>query len=313
MSETKMKISIICPIFNNSRSFPTLITEIRSQLETCSDRFEIILVDDRSSDDSWLKIGALASQNENIKGIRLSRNFGQQLAVSAGIRHASGDIIIIMDGDLQNPPEAIPKMVERIESGKDIVYTVSKVRNNWGDEITSRLFWFVMNTILKVEIIPNQLMMKAFSRKFVDLYNGYEERIRIVAGITHDIGMEYEVLEVINRKRPSGRGNYGFFKRFHLMLDVVITMTNRPLNYLINLSLFAVLISLGLGGYTLINYFLYTTVPKGYTTLIVIVSFFGSLTMLVLGIIGRYLSNIYSEVRQRPTFIVQNKLNLGEA
>jgi dolichol-phosphate mannosyltransferase len=155
--------------------------------------------------------------------------------------------------------------------------------------------------------------MKALSRKFVDLYNSYEERIRIVAGITHDIGMEYEVLEVVNRKRPLGKGNYGFFKRFHLMLDVVITMTNRPLNYLINISLFAVMMSLGLGSYTLINYFLYTTVPKGYTTIIIIVSFFGSLTMLVLGIIGRYLSNIYGEVRQRPTFIVQNKLNLGEA
>jgi dolichol-phosphate mannosyltransferase len=307
-----MKLSIICPIYNNAPSISELVEEIIQETQKCSAQWELILVDDRSTDSSWSKINEVSNKHPEIKGIRLSRNFGQQVAVSAGLRHSSGDILIVMDGDLQNPPEAISQMVKEIQNGVDIVYTTSTVRNHWKDEVTSKVFWFIMNSVLKVQIIPNQLMMKAFSRKFIKLYNSYEERIRIVAGITHDIGMDYKILQVNNRKRKAGKGNYGFFRRFHLMLDVVITMTNKPLNYLINISLFAVLTSVVLGVYTLTKYFLYPDVPPGYTTLLIFMSFFGSLTMLVLGIIGRYLSNIYSEVRQRPLFIVQNTLNFQD-
>jgi dolichol-phosphate mannosyltransferase len=159
-------------------------------------------------------------------------------------------------------------------------------------------------------MVPNQLMMKGFSRSFLHHYNAYDERVRVVAGIVQDIGMKSVAIEIENKRRASDKGNYTFFKRFHLMIDIVLAMTNRPLDYLINLSLFSVFLSLAMGTWTLVNYIRYPNVPAGYTTLIVFISFFGSMTLLVLGIIGRYVANIYVEVRNRPLFLVQKALNI---
>ncbi len=216
-----------------------------------------------------------------------------------------------MDGDLQNPPEAIADLYQKMQEdgGYDIIYCVSKIRNHWKDEMSSKLFWFLMNDVLDVGIIPNQLMMKAFNNNFLNKYNSYDESIRVVAGITHDIGMKHAVLEIENKRRTEGKGNYTFFKRFHLMLDIVMAMTNKPLNYLINISIIAVFISILVGAWNLINYLIYPDFPTGYFSLLTFIFFFGSMTLLVLGIIGRYLSNIYVEVRHRPMFFAQKTLN----
>ncbi|MDW8302563.1 MAG: glycosyltransferase, partial [Bacteroidia bacterium] len=251
-------------------------------------------------------------EDKRVKGIKLSRNFGQQIAMSAGMRYALGEYTIIMDCDLQNPPEVIPEIIARLQANVDIVYTVSDVRNNFTDEYSSKLFWFLMNEVLNVNIIPNQLMMKGFSRRFLNIYNTYDERVRVVAGITHDIGMHYEVLQIKNKKRLQGKGNYSFLKRFHLMLDIILAMTNKPLEYLINVSILALFLIMCVGLWNLINYLLNPNIPPGYTTLLIVTAFFGSLTLLVLGIIGRYLANIYVEIRQRPLFIVNKVLNLNQ-
>jgi dolichol-phosphate mannosyltransferase len=159
-------------------------------------------------------------------------------------------------------------------------------------------------------MIPNQLMMKGFNQKFLSAYNSYSERIRIVAGITHDIGMQEIVLFIKNERRKTGLGNYNFFKRLNLMIDIILATSSRPLDLLINASLLSLFLSFLIACNTIISYLLYPDVPAGYATLVTLITFFGSMTMLILGIIGRYLSNIYIEVRQRPLFIVQDKINL---
>ena len=307
-----MKLSIVCTVYKSESIINELVERISVEALKISPEFEIVLVDDASPDNSWYTIENICSKNSFVKGVKLSRNFGQQIAISAGMRYAKGDIVIIMDGDLQNPPSAIPLLVTKINEGNDIVYTTSKIRNHWHDELSSSLFWFIMNSILKVGIIPNQLMMKAFNRNFLTIYNGYDERIRVVAGITHDIGMIHAIVEVENKRRTSGKGNYGFFKRFHLMLDIIMAMTNQPLNYLINFSIVALFISITVGAWSLFNYIKYPNVPPGYTSLLVFISFFGSLTLLLLGIIGRYLSNIYMEVRHRPMFTIKKSINIKD-
>lgn len=304
-----IEISIVGPVFNGRDTVSEFVKEIRQELLKFGESFEIILVDDGCKRGSWQVIEEECKKDSKVKGVRLSRNFGQQIAVSAGLSFARGSKVVVLDADLQNPISAIPEILEKLESGEDIVYTVSKVRNNWIDECTSGLFWFMVNGLLGANMIPNQLMMKGFSRRFLSVYNEYHERVRVVAGITADIGMQSAVLEVQNDRRKSGGGNYSFFKRFNLMLDIVLAITSRPLNILINISLLALIGSLGLGLYTIINYLRYPDVPPGYATIISLITFFGSMTLLVLGIIGRYLSNIYIEVRQRPLFILQEKIN----
>jgi polyisoprenyl-phosphate glycosyltransferase len=305
-----MKLSIVTTIYRGATVVETLVSQLAAAASSLTADYEIIMVDDNSPDNSWQVIKQVCSQNTKAKAIKLSRNFGQQIAISAGMRQATGNYVVIMDGDLQNPPEAIPLIIAKLEAGYDMVYTTSTVRNHWRDELSSKVFWFIMNNLFKVNMIPNQLMMKGFNRKFLDTYNLYDERVRVVAGITHDIGMKHIHISIENKRRTEGKGNYGFLKRFHLMLDIIMAMTNEPLNYLINISLIGVLLTVVVGIKTLASYIIDPHTPPGYMTLLVFISFFGCMTLLILGIIGRYLANIYVEVRQRPPFLVQEFVNL---
>jgi glycosyltransferase involved in cell wall biosynthesis len=302
------KLSVICTIYKGNSIVDDLVKHIAKTVEQLPYNFEIILVDDLSPDDSWKKIKENGMKHPFVKGIQLSRNFGQQIAMSAGIQVASGDYIVIMDGDLQNPPASIPLLLDELANGHDIVYTVSKKRNNFRQELSSKVFWYVLTKIFKVNIIKNQLMMKAMTREFAQKYNSYNEINRTVAGIINDIGMNYTVVEIENQKRHSGKSSYNFYKRFNLMIDMMLNMTNAPLNIIINLSLFTLFFTVIIAIYHLIMFFFYA-VPAGFTSIILSVFFFGSLTLLILGIIGRYLSNIYTEVKNRPLFFIQKKVN----
>jgi glycosyltransferase involved in cell wall biosynthesis len=303
-------LTIVGPVYKGQETVPFFVEETRKVLESLDLSYEIILVDDGCPNGSWKAIQEECMKHPSVRGVRLSRNFGQQIAVSAGLSLATGTRIIAMDADLQNPSNAIPAILEKLDNGIDIVYTVSRTRNNWTDELTSYLFWFIINRVLGVKMIPNQLMMKGFNRKFLDVFNRYTERVRVVAGITHDIGMQSTILEVNNQRRNSGKGNYNFFQRFNLMVDIVLAITPRPLNFIIHFSILSLIASSFIGAYTIAIYFFYPDVPPGYPTLIALITFFGSMTLLVLGIIGRYLSSIYTEVRERPLFTIQRKLNI---
>ena len=215
---------------------------------------------------------------------------------------------MIMDGDLQNPPSAIPLLVAKLNEGNDLVYTISNTRNNFKNELTSRFFWYVITKVFNVVIVKNQLMMKGMTKDFVADYARYGEISRTVSGIVNDMGMKHTTIEIENQKRHSGRSNYSFYKRYNLMIDIILNMTNAPLNIIINISLFTLFITVLLSLYHVVMFFI-SDIQAGFTSIILSVFFFGSLTLLVLGIIGRYLSNIYTEVKNRPLFLVQEKFN----
>lgn len=306
------KISIVTTVYRGKEVITPLIKRIESSLADFSN-YEIILVDDHCPEKSWRVIEEHAKSNSKIKGVKLSRNFGQQIAMSAGMRFASGDRIILLDGDLQNPPENIPTILAKLEEGFDLVYTTSKTRNNWKDEITSKLFWFFIRDVLKIDMIKNQLMMKGLSKRILDHYNSYNEHIRIVAGIVYDIGLNSTSIEIVNERRTTGKSNYNFMKRLNLMIDIVLTLSTKPLSYLINFSFLSLFLTAILGGWNIFSHFVYPdNQPPGYMTLLLAICFFGSATLFVLGIIGKYLSNIYQEVRRRPLFIVENTANLSQ-
>jgi dolichol-phosphate mannosyltransferase len=306
MTVTTPELSIVVPVYRGRDLVGPLTAEIEEELARSDISYEIVLVDDGCPAGSWGAIVEMASTNSHIRGVRLSRNFGQQIAVSAGIAEARGERLVVMDCDLQNPPSAIPTIVARLRDGHDIVYTVSKTRNNGRDALTSRLFWFAMTTVFRVNIVPHQLMMRGMSRRFADIFVDYPEHTRTVAGISNDIGLKADVLEVENRTRASGKSSYNFLRRFNLMLHFVINMTDAPLNVIIYISLLVLMITMMASLVYLFNA-LFASVVSGFTTLILAIFFFGSLTTLILGIIGLYLANIYREVRRRPLFHVQER------
>ena len=296
-------------VYNDADIVPILVDSIIKNIPSGIDKYEIILVNDCSRDHSEKIIKAECEKNKNVKGISLSRNFGQHIAMSAGIENSSGDFVVIMDGDMQNPPSAIPIMFEKITEGYDIVYAVSKKRNGVLDAFTSYLFWALLTKVFSMNVVKHQLMLKIMTREFVDRLNKYGETNRTIDGLVADISSNYTTIPIENQKRASGHSNYNFFKRANLTLDMVISLGAAPLNFLIYLGFFIFLGTIAVSIYNLYEFF-FDVVPSGYTSTQLGVFFFGSLTVLILGIIGRYLANIYSEVRQRPLYHIKKTYNM---
>lgn len=302
-------LSIVATVYNDAEIVPLLVAEIIKNIPAEIQKYEIILVNDYSRDNSEEAIIAECKKNTSVKGISLNRNFGQQIAMSAGMQHASGDLVVIMDGDLQNPPSAIPILINKVQEGYDIVYTASKKRNGIIDAFTSYIFWALLTKIFKMNVVKHQLMLKIMTKEFIQKFNKYGENTRTIDAIVADISSNYTVLPVENQKRKYGRSNYNFFKRANITLDMIISLSSAPLNFMIYLGLFIFLATI-IGVIYYIGIYLFDTVPPGYTSMQLSIFFFGGLTILVLGIIGRYLSGIYAEVRRRPLFHIKKTYNL---
>lgn len=304
-----LELSIVATVYNSAGIVAPLVGQISEAVASLGVSYEIILVEDGSSDDSAFALEQQSMLNHRVKSVLLSRNFGQQIAMSAGIHHATGRLVLIMDGDLQNPPEAIIELYQKINEGYDIVYTTSPNKNNNMDSLTSWLFWKFLKSIMKIDIAESQLMMRIMTDRVAAYYREYPEKIRTVAAITHDIGMRRAIIPVQNRRRGQGRSNYNTSKRFNLAIDVILDFSNRPLNYVFYLG-FGILILTGIATiYYLYAYLTRSTLP-GFTSLVLLIMLFGSINLISVGIMARYMANIYTEVKRRPLYFIRKTFNI---
>jgi dolichol-phosphate mannosyltransferase len=303
------ELSIVATIFNSARIVEPLVSQIIATVESLGLSYEIILVDDGSSDDSAQVLEQQSELDERIKSIILSRNFGQQIAMSAGIHHATGQFVVIMDGDLQNPPAAISDLFGKIKEGYDIVYTNSPRRNSKVDGLTSWLFWNFLKTVMKIDIVESQLMMRMMTARVAQYYKKYPEKIRTVTAITHDIGMRWTVVPIENSRRTDGKSNYNTSKRFSLAIDVILDFSNHPLNLLFYFGLIILMLTLIGMIYYVYIYLTGDTLP-GFTSLILLIMLFGSVNLIAVGILARYMANIYTEVKRRPLYFVRKTANI---
>lgn len=308
-TSTNPELSVVATIYNGESVIPSLIQRIIKAVSVMDISFDIVLVDDGSTDNSAFVLESEALANTNVRVLMLSRNFGQQVAMSAGLTYATGKHVLVMDGDLQNPPEAIPNLYAKALEGYDIVYTASRGRNNRTDQLTSWLFWKFLNQIANIEVVRNQLMMRVMSARVVEHYKRYPERIRTVSAISQDIGMKTAVVEVKNEKRLAGKSNYNTLKRLNLAIDVILDFSNHPLNVLFYIGL-TIMFATGLLTLAYLYLYLAHDVMPGFTTITLLIMFFGSCNLITLGLIARYIANIYTEVKQRPLFIVRQSFNM---
>lgn len=306
------ELSIVATVYNSSNIVESLVSQISSVLATLQVSYEIILVDDGSRDDSAYVMETQSGLDPRIKSIVLSRNFGQQIAMSAGIHHATGRFVLIMDGDLQNPPEAIPVLFRKIKEGYDIVYTTSPKKNNVIDSLTSWLFWKFLKVVMNVNVAESQLMMRMMTSRVAQYYREYPEKIRTVAAITHDIGMKRTIIPVENRKRQQGKSNYNMRRRISLAIDVILDFSNQPLNFVFYLGIIVLMMTGGAIIYYLYAYMTMTLIP-GFTSLILLVMLFGSINLISVGILARYMANIYTEVKRRPLYFVRRTINIEQS
>jgi dolichol-phosphate mannosyltransferase len=274
---------------------------------------ELILVDDGSTDNSFEKIKSLALKYNYIKGIKLSRNFGHQIAVRTGLKYAKGDYIAIIDDDLQDPPELIQHFINVSSKGYDVVYGVRKKRKEHIiKKISYYMFYRLLNKISKINIPLDTGDFCLMNKQVVEKMLLFNEKNIYLRGIRAWIGFKQIGIEYERNAREIGKSGYSFKKLLKIAKDGIFSFSNLPLRLITFLGQFGLLLAIIYTLYILYS-LTYNNIPvKGFSTITILISIFSSLILICLGIIGEYISRIYDEVKQRPHSIISTKLRIDE-
>jgi glycosyltransferase involved in cell wall biosynthesis len=300
------EFSIVIPVYNEEDNIRELSARLFSVMKTLGTH-EIILVDDGSRDGSWQLIKELHGQDKRVKGISFSRNFGHHIAITAGLDLAEGKTVVLMDGDLQDPPEEIPKLWDRMREGYDLVYGIRKEKkDSLAKRLTSWLFWWFINRLAGIEIPRNQTLLRMFDRKVLEALKSMRERARFVHGMIAWTGFRVCLQEVEHAPRTKGVSKYNVVKLFRLAFNAVTSFSTVPLRLATYLGILSSGIGLFYAFYFLYKKIFYGIPVLGYASIIVAVLFVGGIQLLILGIIGEYLGRVYQEVQKRPLYIVKD-------
>jgi glycosyltransferase involved in cell wall biosynthesis len=304
-------ISVVIPVYNNASTVEELARRIDAAL--LPSPYEAIFVDDGSSDDSLERLKRIAAGNPSAKVISLARNFGQHPAISAGFEHAKGDVVVLMDADLQDRPEDIPRVVAKLRDDIDIVYTC-KVRaaEDLAVRISSALYHYVFARITRSPRFAEIGTFRAFSRKFLSALLLYRERNVLYGPLMVYMGFKSAIVEVVRERRPMGGSGYTFGKRLALAINSLVSYTDIPhrLSIYVGLALFAGSVLYGTA--VLVQYLtLGRSLPAGSTLILLMLTLMLGSLMISLGIIGSYVFRVYQEVLQRPRYLIAEKVNLA--
>ncbi|MEM1441921.1 MAG: glycosyltransferase family 2 protein [Verrucomicrobiota bacterium] len=298
-------ISIVTPFYNESEAIESYFKALSSILEDRN--HEIICVDDGSRDDSLKKLVEQSESDNRVVVVELSRNFGKEAALSAGLQQAAGDCVIILDADLQDPPELIPEMIDLWVKGADMVLAKRSDRKSDTKlkQFTANSFYKIYNYFAEVPIPENVGDFRLMDRSVLDAVNGMPERNRFMKGILSWPGFVTETVEYERPERLEGTTKWNYPKLFQLSLDGIIAFSNLPLKLAILLGLTASVSAISYAVYTFVKTLILGIDVPGYASLLVVTLTLGGLILICLGIIGEYLSRIYVEVKGRPLFLVR--------
>ncbi|MGE4432098.1 MAG: glycosyltransferase family 2 protein [Sphingobium sp.] len=299
-------ISVVIPCFNEESNLETLVSRVKAVCtSTVSDSYEIILVNDGSRDRSWPFIAQLADTSSHIVGVNLARNYGHQLALSAGLQICRGDIVMVMDADLQDPPELLPDFLAKMAEGYDVVYgqRISRAGETMFKRASAGLFYRVLQRLVDVEVPRDTGDFRVMSRRIVDHLNAMPERYRFVRGMVSWIGFNQVALPYERKARFSGQSNYPLTKMIAFALDAVTSFSTLPLRFTAHLGLIAGAMGLVTLAWVFISYLMGNALT-GWTSIAGLVLIMGSLQLLMLGIFGEYLGRMYMESKHRPLFII---------
>jgi dolichol-phosphate mannosyltransferase len=310
-----MLVSVVVPCYNEEQVIAETNRQLVAALRALAAAdFEIVYVDDGSSDATVDRLREIQQVDQRVRVVRLSRNFGHQLAVSAGLEHAAGDAVVIIDADLQDPPDVIPEMVARWRDGYHVVYGMRTDRPGetafklW----TAKLFYRFINRLSKVQIPLDVGDFRLLDRQVVDVLLGMPERDRFLRGMVSWIGFRQVAVMYARAERHAGASKYPLFKMLQFAADGVLSFSLTPLR----LALWVGFLSIGLAFagilYALIVRFYTKDFVRGWTSIFTAVLFIGGAQLITLGIIGEYIGRIYAEVKRRPLYVVEERLGFDE-
>ena len=308
-----MKISIVSPVYNAEKIIIELVNRISEEIILTTKDYEIILIDDYSSDNSWETIKSIAKVNPNVKAIKLSRNFGQHMAIKAGLELAKGECCVVMDCDLQDDPKYITNLIEKWEEGFDVVYTQKSNRNHsWFKNITARGFNVIFNWLAENKKVNSLRQVGSFSlisKKVVDAFNSYNDYQFHYLMVLRWLGFKSCYIPIEHKERYEGKSSYSLKKLLRHAIVGVVYQTDKLLRMSIYMGFFFSLISIVLSIFLVINYFVSGPQP-GWTSLIVVILFSSGLILIAIGILGIYIGKTFEQTKNRPRFIIDEKINL---
>jgi dolichol-phosphate mannosyltransferase len=304
-------LSIVVPCFNEEQNLEHLYNALVSVLKNISHSYEIIFADDGSRDHTFEVVKKLAASDSHVCGVSLSRNFGHQVAIMAGMKHSKGDIVVMMDADLQHPPEVIPQLIAEYEKGFDIVNTRRLATQGVGvmKKISSSLFYRLLNFLSNVRIEPSSADFRLMTRKAVDAFLQLEEKDRFTRGLISWMGFEQSVVEYTAATRFEGRSKYTLKKVFHFGMDGITSFSTKPLRISFYTGLLIFFIGLVYSLYAIIQNIRGQTVA-GWTSILVSVLIIGGIQLLSIGIIGEYIARIFNETKARPLYFIKDKTSI---
>lgn len=306
------KISIIVPVYNSEKFLNLLIEAIDLEKEKNKWKLEVILIDDGSKDYSFNKIVELAKKYTYIKGIKLSRNFGHQIAVKTGLTHCTGDYVAIIDDDLQDPPSLLPNFFKYLDSGYDVAFGVRKKRKeSFIKKLSYSTFYKLLKNISSTEIQLDSGDFCVMNRKVVENMLTLKEKNPFLRGIRAWLGFKQIGVEYERQARIEGESGYTLKKLFKIAKDGIFSFSNFPIRLITILGAIGLLFAVCFSCFVVFQYFINLIPVKGYTSLIIVISFFSSLILICLGIIGEYIVRIYDEVRDRPFSVIEETINLN--
>jgi polyisoprenyl-phosphate glycosyltransferase len=299
-------LSVIIPVYNEAAVLPVFHSRVQEVMDATGCRYELIYVDDGSSDDSLQLLNGLRAEDDSVAILELSRNFGKEVALSAGLDHARGDAIIIIDADLQDPPQLIHQFLAEWRNGYDVVYGQRTDRR--GDSpfkiFTAKWFYRVINALSDVEIPRDVGDFRLLSRRAVDALLALPERRRYMKGLYSWIGFPQKAIPYIRQSRQAGQTKWNYWRLWNFALEGITAFSDAPLKIATYLGAVTSGFAFLYGFFVLIRTLIWGDPVPGYPSLIIVVLFLGGVQLICLGILGEYLARTYHEAKARPLYFV---------
>lgn len=316
MQKKQIEISIVVPVYNEEENIDNYVKRVASVITELNVSYELIFVLDPSNDNTEIKIIENIKNNKNIRLITLSRKFGQPIATIAGIEHSNGNFCVIMDVDLQDPPEVIPEMYKKIKNDKiDVVYAVRRKRDGetFIKKIIASIGYKLINKLSDIDIPKNTGDFRIISKRIINELKRFDEKEAFLRGLVSYIGFKQEKIYFDRSERAGGKGKYNkYFGSLKIGINGIVGFSSRPLFFMTIVGIFISLISFILGSWYFFQKIIGINLTPGLTTTVILISFYSGIQLLGLGLLGEYVGRIYEEVKKRPKYILDKKINFDE-
>jgi dolichol-phosphate mannosyltransferase len=315
MNAPDMLLSVIVPCYNEERVLEATYSRIRSVLDSKSINWELIFINDGSTDRSPQILDDLASRDPKVFILHFSRNFGHQPAVSAGLHECKGSYAIILDADLQDPPECIPEMLQLAQEQKaEVIYGVRRQRagESLFKKLSAKLYYRTIHSLSEVPLPLDTGDFRLISRRVIDEFCALREKNKYIRGLISWVGFKQLPFAYDRDSRYAGNSHYSLSKMIGFATRGITYFSKKPLLMATNLGLFCVLVGLGLVVYVFVSKYYFHQVVSGWASLLITIVFFGGIQLLSIGLLGQYLGSIFDEVKDRPEYIIHRKINFRE-